>query len=174
MLDACVASAIDVFTSTLDTSTIDYASVNSEINSLASGLTSYGVTTSVPALNPATSTGASSYSGPYVSDIISSYSEYTKTHTGTGGSVFSFETNKFTLTPSSSSGMFSHLNEHQVLIRSAETTNTITSAPISPESTSTTSAPTAPVSAGGPRKQSSELWTTLLLGGFLGVVMILL
>lgn len=108
LLDACVASAIDGFLTSLDasaTSSFDYGAVASSINSIAQGLTSYGVTmSSLP--DPATFTGAAStYSGPVVSDIVSSYSAYTATRTGTDGSGFSFDTTSFQATRSTT-GMY--------------------------------------------------------------------
>lgn len=155
MLDACVASAIDEFLTSLDatpTSTFDYASIESEINSIASGLTSFGVTVSSIVPDPATFTGAESYSGPYVSDIISSYSEYAATHTSSGGSLFSFDTTSFQATARTSEGTYlldsnemvdeccaNHLCS-ETLSTSATAESTTTSAAIGSTTTGTPSA----------------------------------
>lgn len=112
----CVDSYIDEFTSTgFDTSSLDLTSVASEINSLQSGLTSFGVTLTstlsipssvIPSENSRPTVTYSSYSGPYVSDIVSSYSEYTETRTAIGSSGgsggFTFNTETFQATKSDS------------------------------------------------------------------------
>ncbi|OCT47766.1 hypothetical protein CLCR_03716 [Cladophialophora carrionii] len=107
-LDACVASAVDILLSSLDaspTSSFDYTSTASELNSAASGLTSLGITVSSLLSDPASFTGAEPHSGPYVSDIVASYSAYTATHTGSGGSSFSFDTSAFLATATTSQGL---------------------------------------------------------------------
>ena len=103
----CIDSALSVFSVTYqngDTSSFDYGALASNINGFQSGLTSLGVTLTSFLPDPSsfaeTAQPGSTYAGPFVSDIISSYSEYTETRTDSSGSVFSFETSAFTPKPS--------------------------------------------------------------------------
>jgi hypothetical protein len=105
-IDACTQINLDELGSCIDSAlglggtSFNYASLASDINNLQSGLTSLGVTLTSFLPDPSsfarTAQPGSAYSGPYVSDIIKSFSEYTKTRTDSSGSVFSFETSRFT------------------------------------------------------------------------------
>jgi hypothetical protein len=119
---SCVNSYVSIFESTADAFTnpasFDPTAIVSQINSIQSGLTSLDTTLTNFLPQPtqfehtantevATVTG-SSYNGPYVSDIASSYAEYTKTRTTvptntvipttTESGGFTFDTSSFEAT----------------------------------------------------------------------------
>lgn len=111
---ASIISEADALLSSLDANPIDLGSIATQINSIQSGLTQFGltVTSFVPAYTDFSKTaqpGGSRYSGPYVSDIVSSFSEYQKTKTvspsssssSSGGSVSSLKISSSSISESS-------------------------------------------------------------------------
>ncbi|KAI9682450.1 MAG: hypothetical protein M1829_000242 [Trizodia sp. TS-e1964] len=80
----------------IDTAEVGTSQIAKSINSLLFPVISTTLSFSVPTATTAPSTTQpATKDGPYVSDITSSFSEYQKTHTGTAGSLFSFNTGEF-------------------------------------------------------------------------------